>query len=89
MTRHLSLNEEPKLYSATVTGAVLGTWKGKYLVLLDGPENGKIQGCAFQVLTKEHEDALRVYETVKYEVVRCAIEFDQRIDQGCICGRGT
>jgi hypothetical protein len=31
----------------------------------------------------EHEDALRLYETGDYEVVRCAMEFDERMVQGC------
>ncbi|KAE9377229.1 hypothetical protein N431DRAFT_542612 [Stipitochalara longipes BDJ] len=71
LTQQLSLTEEPELYPAT------------YHALLNGPDNGKVQGCAFQVLTKELEDALRIYETRNYEVVRCVIEFDQKIVQGC------
>ncbi|PMD48245.1 hypothetical protein L207DRAFT_626998 [Hyaloscypha variabilis F] len=83
LTRHLSLTEDPKLYPASITGGLIGTRGGKYCALLDGRENGKVRGCAFQVMTKEHEDALRLYETGNYEVVRCAIEFDKRMVQGC------
>jgi hypothetical protein len=83
LTRHLLLNEEPVLYHATVTGGLLENWGGKYRALVDGPENATVQGLAYQVMTREHEDALRTYETDKYEVVRCGIEIEGRWVQGC------
>jgi hypothetical protein len=83
LTRHLSLIEEPKLHPASITGGVPGTWGGKYQTLVDGPESARVQGSAFRVMTKEHEVALRYYETDNYEVVRCVIEFEGRTVQGC------
>lgn len=83
LTRHLSLTEEPSLYPAAVTRAVLKTWGGKYRALVDGPESARVQGSAFQVMTKGQEDALRPYETDKYEVVRCLMEFDGKVVEGC------
>jgi Gamma-glutamyl cyclotransferase, AIG2-like len=83
LTCHLSLIEEPKLHPASITGGVLGIWRGKYRALVDGPENAKVQGSAFRVVTKEHKVALRHYETDNYAVVRCVIEFEGRTVQGC------
>lgn len=83
LTRHLSLTEEPQLYPATVTGGVLETWGGKYRALVDGPETARVQESAYHVMTKGHEDALRAYETDNYEVVRCSIEMEGMVVQGC------
>ncbi|KAL9093521.1 MAG: hypothetical protein Q9165_003916 [Trypethelium subeluteriae] len=79
----LGLEESPVLKSASVTGGTVKTWQGKYKTVVDGP--GKIQGWAYQVQTKDHEDALRRYETAHYEVVRCKIDIDILGDNG-VCG---
>lgn len=42
-----------------------------------------IKGSAYQVISEEHEDALRKYETSAYEVVRCLIEMNSVIVEGC------
>jgi AIG2-like family. len=69
----LSLLEHPVLRPATVTGGILTTWGGKYKGLIDGPASATVDGWAYQVMSKEHEEQLRYYETERYEVVRCEI----------------
>ena len=60
------------------------TWgMGKYNALVDGPETKYVRGSAYLVRSEEHEDRLRKYETEAYEVVRCLIEIDDTIVQGC------
>lgn len=52
---------------------------------MSGEDNGKsVDGTAYLVKTRKEEDALRYYETDRYEVVRCGIEFldDGRGDGG-------
>lgn len=83
LTRHLSLIVEPQFFQATVRGGVLKTWGGKYQALVDGPESERVRGSAYMVTSKEHEHALRLYETDKYEVVRCTIQFEGSAIQGC------
>ena len=39
-------------------------------------------GSAYQVSSKEHEDALRIYETENYEVVRCMIAMADEVVHG-------
>lgn len=83
LSRQLSLQEAPDLRSARIWGGVLKTWAGKYKALVDGPANALMEGTAYCVLTKEHEDALRSYETDNYEVVRCTISLQDGEVQGC------
>lgn len=70
----LGLEERPVLLRAAVRGGAVRTWGGKYKALVDGAE--RIGGWAYEVVSKEQEDALRAYETEKYEVVRCRIEVE-------------
>ncbi|KAH7417467.1 hypothetical protein BKA64DRAFT_636829 [Cadophora sp. MPI-SDFR-AT-0126] len=82
----LSLPEDelPVLHKASVTGGKMETWgNGKYNALVDAPESSRINGWAYQVMSEEHEDSLRKYETAAYEVVRCEIEMDGNTVQGC------
>ncbi|KUJ19566.1 uncharacterized protein LY89DRAFT_562361, partial [Mollisia scopiformis] len=83
LSRHLGLASEPILWPATVRGGVLKTWAGKYRALVDGAESSVIDGSAYEVQSKAQEDALRAYETSKYEVVRCMIEVGCRRIPGC------
>ncbi|PTB62992.1 hypothetical protein BBK36DRAFT_1087323, partial [Trichoderma citrinoviride] len=46
----------------------------KYLALVDADEDSVFDGWAYQVKNQNEEDSLRVYETAKYEVVRCTME---------------
>ncbi|KAH6606088.1 oxidoreductase domain containing [Trichoderma cornu-damae] len=48
---------------------------GKYLALVDADGRSTVGGWAYQVKNQNEEDSLRVYETRRYEVVRCNIEF--------------
>ena len=51
--------------------------------MVGGAETEEVRGSAYIVTSKEHEDALRLYETDKYEVVRCTIQFEGSAVQGC------
>ncbi|OAR00486.1 hypothetical protein LLEC1_00811 [Akanthomyces lecanii] len=68
--------DEIKYQPATVFGAALTTWAGKYRGLVDGGHGDKVEGMVYLVKSREEEDALRIYETVKYEVVRCSIHLE-------------
>ncbi|KAL6867814.1 hypothetical protein J3F83DRAFT_765743 [Trichoderma novae-zelandiae] len=52
----------------------LSTLGDKYLALVDADEHSAVDGWAYQVKNQNEEDSLRVYETGKYEVVRCMME---------------
>ncbi|KAI0529949.1 hypothetical protein GGR58DRAFT_518840 [Xylaria digitata] len=66
------LGVEPSYKDATVHRGILKTWGGKYKALVNIP--GKIvHGNAFLVQDQAQEEALRCYETKKYEVVTCEL----------------
>ncbi|KAF2683302.1 hypothetical protein K458DRAFT_418934 [Lentithecium fluviatile CBS 122367] len=44
---------------------------GRYKALVNGSKDDKVQGFMYTIQDEEQEDALRRYETAKYEVVRC------------------
>ncbi|KAL7934412.1 hypothetical protein V8C35DRAFT_302515 [Trichoderma chlorosporum] len=73
----IGLDEEDTIAyrQARVFRGRLSTWGGKYLGLVDAGEGSKVYGWAYQVKSQSEEDSLRVYETGKYEVVRCTMEF--------------
>ncbi|KAI1400611.1 hypothetical protein F4819DRAFT_363576 [Hypoxylon fuscum] len=73
---NLLLGCDPSYRAASVSRGCLRTWGGKYKALVDAPEEAKVQGRAFLVETQEQEDSLRFYETDKYDVVRCEIDFN-------------
>jgi hypothetical protein len=80
----LSEDEIPILHEASVMGGKIETrGEGKYKALVDGPETSRIMGSAYQVMSEEHEDGLRKYESEAYEVVRCLIEMSSTTVQGC------
>lgn len=83
LSRHLALNSAPDLRQASVYGGVLQTWARKYHALVDGRPNSRVDGSAYLVETREHEDALRAYETGNYEVVRCEIVMGEVRVMGC------
>ena len=64
------------LRDASIRGGLLKTAsRGRYKALVDGSPDAVVRGHAFFVRSKEHEDALCVYETRAYEVVRCVITY--------------
>lgn len=75
----------PVLEPASVAGGIIKSWGGKYKALVDGPKTACVGGWAYQVQTKECEEALLFYETDKYEVVRCTIAMDGGMEElkGC------
>jgi len=75
------------LVPAKVQHGRLRTWSGKYKALVDAP-GFEVDGWAYEVQCQEQEDALRMYETAKYEVVRVAIMLNEksdheRVTRGC------
>ena len=56
--------------------------KGKYVALVNGPKTSRVTGSAYQIISKEHEDGLRRYESEAYEVVKFLIEMKSTKIQG-------
>ncbi|KAI1456715.1 hypothetical protein F4805DRAFT_218382 [Annulohypoxylon moriforme] len=74
---------EPSYRPASVTGGVLKTWGGKYKALVDAfDDKVEVHGHAFLVQNPEQEDCLQLYETDKYDVVRCEIRMDDERVKG-------
>lgn len=82
LTRLLSLSEAepPILEPASISGGLIKTWHGIYKALVDGASTDFVHGSAYEIASKEQEEALLFYETENYEVVRCCITMgSQRI----------
>ena len=79
--------EEHALVPALIHGGKVKTWGGKYNALVDDDHESRVNGWAYKVVSLEQEDALRMYETAKYEVVRVEIELNshdgKRFVKGC------
>ena len=75
LTSLLSLPEaeHPLITPAQISWGIVKTWQGKYNALVDGISTDSVHGSAYRVTTKEREEALLLYETEMYEVVRCSI----------------
>lgn len=84
LTRLLSLpeTEHPLLVPANISRGIIKTWQDKYNALVDGASADCVHGLAHRVTTKEREEALLLYETEKYEVVRCSIMMESETVQG-------
>lgn len=84
LTRLLSLSEteHPTLVTASITGGLIKTWQAKYNALVDGASTDHVLGSAYEVTSREREEALLFYETEKYEVVRCCITMANNTVQG-------
>lgn len=84
LARLLSLPEAepPDLVSASISEGMIKSWNGKYNALVDGTDNDYVHGSAYEVASKENEEALMLYETEKYEVVRCCITMASHMVQG-------
>lgn len=75
LARVLGISDENNIeyQPAAVSGAALTTWANKYRGLVDSGPDDKVDGMVYLVRSREGEEALRIYETAKYEVVRCMI----------------
>lgn len=84
LTRLLSLPEiePPILMPASVSGGLVKTWQAKYKALINGASTDHVHGSAYEVTSREREEALLFYETEKYEVVRCCITMANQTVQG-------
>ncbi|PMB69031.1 hypothetical protein BM221_005617 [Beauveria bassiana] len=71
-----SIRYEP----AVLSRALLTSWAGKYRGVVDGGPDDKVQGVVYWVKSREEEEALRIYETAKYEVVRCGVHVGEEMD---------
>ncbi|KAM5386582.1 hypothetical protein ACJZ2D_000545 [Fusarium nematophilum] len=70
------LGINPTYHSARIRCGRLRMW-GSYKALVDDPsgnDSSIVEGKAFQVQDRDQEETLQVYETDRYEVVRCSIE---------------
>lgn len=66
-----------ELSQASVKREKLRTWGGgKYLAMIDAAESDEVTGWAFLVHDEAQEDKLRMYETHRYDVVRCEIAIE-------------
>ncbi|KAJ3493963.1 hypothetical protein NLG97_g4389 [Lecanicillium saksenae] len=75
------VNEESIRYDkAEVHGAILTSWAGKYKGLVDGDQGAKVSGAMYWVSCHQEEEALRIYETGKYEVVRCTMRLQSNLE---------
>ena len=74
--------ESPLLVPANISRGMVKTWQDKYNALVDGASTESVHGLAYRVTTKEREEALLLYETEKYEVVRCSIMMESGMVQG-------
>lgn len=76
LTRLLSLPEAESfsLVPASISRGLIKTWQGKYKALVDGASSDHVHGSAYEVTSKEREEALLIYETENYEVTRCGID---------------
>jgi hypothetical protein len=68
------------LVAAQIQHGRLRTWGGIYKALVNAP-GCEVNGWAHEVQSREQEDALRMYETAKYEVVRVEITFKDKDEQ--------
>ncbi|KAH8812221.1 hypothetical protein F5884DRAFT_784787 [Xylogone sp. PMI_703] len=71
----LGLHEWPRLFPGKITGYHCMIW-GEYPVLLDGEPHEVVYGMAYEVTSLEAAERLEHYETTRYEVVWCDIEFE-------------
>lgn len=84
LQQRLGLKTPPVYVPARVRGGKIMSWRGQYRALVDAEHDVLTYGSAFLVVSREHEDSLRFYETEKYEVVRCEIEMDGRVEKGLV-----
>ena len=84
LTRLLSLPEaeRPLLIPANISRGRIRTWQNKHNALVNGVPGDRKHGSADRVTTKEREEALLLYETEKYELVRCSIRMESGTFQG-------
>ncbi|KAI9724157.1 MAG: hypothetical protein M1828_003902 [Chrysothrix sp. TS-e1954] len=78
----LSTPERPVLTPASISGGLVKVWGGKYKALVDGCAEDRVEGWTLLVTSKDEEESLMLYETEKYEVVRCRIE----MEASTVCG---
>ncbi|ATY63520.1 oxidoreductase domain containing [Cordyceps militaris] len=75
LARVLGLSDENSITykPAEVSGATMTMWANKYRGLVDSDQDDTVEGVVYLVRSHEEEEALRIYATAKYEVVRCLI----------------
>ena len=78
----LPASEVPLLTPASISRGVIKIWQNKYKALVDGTETDCVHGSAYEVTSREREEALLFYETELYEVVRCCIMMEGREVRG-------
>jgi hypothetical protein len=66
------MNIPPVLTGASIPDGTL-IMCGNYIAVINGPKGHLVGGAMYPVKNKDEEDALRHYETEKYEVVQCLV----------------
>ncbi|OCL05004.1 hypothetical protein AOQ84DRAFT_269781, partial [Glonium stellatum] len=80
--------EMPVLRSSSMVDGAIKSWQGKYKALVDTP-GSHADGWSYQVTSEDQEEALLIYETENYEIVRCNIKLSstgaemEQVVQGC------
>ncbi|KAL6714553.1 hypothetical protein ACLMJK_007978 [Lecanora helva] len=67
---------------ACIYGRISKLREGKQEALVEGFDTDTVHGIAYQLCTKEQEEAFLIYETDSYEVVRCEIMMRKQIVRG-------
>ena len=86
LSKRLQVPEDAlEFHHAHISGGIMSSWGGKYRALMDGDctSAATILGSGFLVKSREMEDTLRMYETDRYEVVRCRMTLadnEQEVD---------
>ncbi|OJJ44872.1 hypothetical protein ASPZODRAFT_134274 [Penicilliopsis zonata CBS 506.65] len=70
----LDLAHEPKLRPAKVVGHSCKLW-GQYPAMVDGPQEGTVEGAVYNVQTVKAGEKLAAYETNNYTFKACLIEY--------------
>lgn len=79
LSTYLNLTEEPLLLPAPTRGDRIKICSDKYRALVDDVDGSAVvRGHTPHLMNQEQEDALRFYETDKYEVVRCLVGLDDQ-----------
>ncbi|KAH8803425.1 hypothetical protein F5884DRAFT_507470 [Xylogone sp. PMI_703] len=75
LQKALGLSEPPRLLPCKIIGYHCMFW-GEYPALVDGKPGEPVHGMAYQIQSPEEDKQLRSFETDKYEITQCLVEFE-------------
>ncbi|KAJ6198588.1 hypothetical protein J3E72DRAFT_187864, partial [Bipolaris maydis] len=73
----ISSSQLPRLEPATLLDGEILTWAGKYRALVDCPGQG-VDGHVYSVISKDRENALRMYEGDTHGIVHASVMLKER-----------